>query len=71
MESGLCEFAEAVQYRDAGKQTATLTPMWELGLWLGRDTLASEALAATPTGVKLLRSVRRLVPSEKYSKALF
>ena len=69
-ESGLCEFAETVQYRDTGKQTAKLTLVWELGLWLGRDTLANEVLVATPTGVKLVRSVRRLVPSEKCSKAL-
>ena len=53
------------------KQTAKLTPVWELGLWLGRDTLANEVLVGTPTGVKLVRSIRRLVPSEKYSKTLF
>ena len=70
-ESGLCEFAEAVQFRDIGKQTAKLTPVWELGLWLGRDTLANEVPVGTPTGVKLVRSIRRLVPSETYSKILF
>ncbi len=64
-------FAETVQLRDTDKQTAKLTPMWELGLWLGRDALANEVLVATPTGAKLARRVRRLVPSEKYSKALF
>ena len=41
-ESGLCEFAETVQVRDTGKQNAKLTLVWELGLWLGRDTLANE-----------------------------
>ena len=51
-ESGLCEFAETVQFRDTGKQPAKLTPVWELGLWLGRDTLANEVLVGTPTGVK-------------------
>ena len=48
-----------------------LTPVWELGLWLGRDTLANEVLVGAPTGVKLVRSIRRLVSSEKYSKTLF
>ena len=43
-ESGLCEFAETVQYRDTGKQTSKLTPIWELGIWLGRDTLAKEVI---------------------------
>ena len=70
-ESGLCEFAEAVQFRDTGKQTAKLTPVWELGLRLGRDTLANEVLVGTPTGAKLARSIRRLVPSEKCSQTLF
>ena len=70
-ESGLCEFAETVQFRDTGTQAAKLTPVWELGLWLGRDTLANEVLVGTPTGVKLVRSIRRMVLSEKYSKPLF
>ena len=48
-ESGLCEFAETVQFRDTGAQNAKLTPVWELGLWLGRDTLANEVLAGAPT----------------------
>ena len=64
-EPGLCEFAETVQLRDTGKQTSKLTPIWELGLWLGRDTLANEVLVGASTGVKLVRSIRRLVPSEK------
>ena len=67
-ESALCEFAEIAQYRGTGKQTAKLTPVWELGLWLGRDTLANEVPVGTPAGVKLVRSIRRLVLSEKYPK---
>ena len=59
------EFAETVQYRDTGKPTAKLAPIWDIGLWLGRDTLANEVLVGTPTGVKLVRSIRRLVFSEK------
>ena len=70
-ESGLSEFAETVQFRDTGKQTAKLTPVWEWGLWRGRDTLANEVPVGTPTGVKLVRSIRRLVLSGKYSKPLF
>ena len=53
------------------KQAAKITPAWELGLWLGRDTLANEVLVGAPAGVKLVRSIRRLVLAEKYSKPLF
>ena len=42
--------------------------MWETGLWLGKDSLAGETIVATQSGVTLVRSVRRLVPSEKYTK---
>jgi len=69
-ETALCEFAETVQFRDPGKQTSKLTSMWETGLWLGKDSLAGETIVATQSGVRLVRSVRRLVPSEKYTKSL-
>ena len=69
-EPATCALAETIRFRDTSKHVARLTSMWDHGLGLGRDTLANEVIVGTPQGIKVVRDVRRLIPSEKYSELL-
>ena len=63
--SQVLPFGERTMWKDPTLSPAKLSSSWGYGLWLGRTMASNAHIVGTRSGALLVRTVRRLPPSER------